>query len=165
VETNADPIPRGRGVRSILFICTGNTCRSPLAETLCKRQLAKSLGCSVPELRERGFVVQSAGLAAAYGQPATPEAVLVAEELGADLTQHRSQPISEALLSEATNIFVMTRSQLLLLVDYFPEKGSVTRTLSPAGGDIDDPIGCELSVYRDCSRSILLALEALLPAL
>ena len=165
METNADSAQIRQGVRSILFICTGNTCRSPLAEVLCKRQLAQVLDCRPSELPERGYLIQSAGLAAAYDHPATPEAVVVAQELGADLSQHRSQPITESMVLQATNIFVMTRSQLLLLVDYFPEKGQVTRTLSPTGDDLDDPIGCDLPVYRECARAILLAVDTLLPAL
>ncbi len=153
------------GPRSILFVCTGNTCRSPLAEALCKHHLAAKLGCRVEELPERGFIVQSAGLAAAFGQPAAHEAITVAQELGADLSQHRSQPITEQLILEATNIFVMTRSHLLLLIDYFPDRGSTMRTLSPSGLDLDDPIGCDLPVYRNCAQTILQALHVLLPAL
>jgi protein-tyrosine phosphatase len=123
------------------------------------------LDCQVDELPQKGFIVQSAGLAAAHGQPAAQEAVIVAREFGADLSQHRSQPITEQLVLEATNILVMTRSHLLLLIDYFPERGSTMRTLSPSGLDLDDPIGCDISVYRSCARSIELALEDLLPTL
>jgi L-threonylcarbamoyladenylate synthase len=162
VELTADPIP---GSRSILFICTGNTCRSPMAECLCKRQLSRALGCSTAELPARGFIVQSAGLAAAHGQPAAAEAALVAQELEADLSQHRSQPITDALLNQATHVFVMTRSHLLLLLDYYPQQGPVPRLLSPSGIDLDDPIGCDLSVYRECAQAILRDLEVLLPAL
>ena len=153
------------GIRSILFICTGNTCRSPLAESLCNTKLALSLGCSVENLRERGFIVQSAGLAALPGQPAADEALQVARELDADLSQHCSQLLNEALLRQATHVFVMTQNHQLLLLDYFPDKGPTPRILSPTGADLDDPIGCDLAVYRSCAQAILQALDLLLPEL
>jgi protein-tyrosine-phosphatase len=165
VETNADSVRERPGIRSILFVCTGNTCRSPLAESLCKSQLARTLECSTSSLPDRGFIVQSAGLAASPGQPAAQEALLVAQELGADLSQHRSQVLTAALLSQATHVFVMTRSHWLLLQDYFPDQGPMPRILSPSGIDLDDPIGCDLAVYRECAQAIVQALDVLLPAL
>lgn len=165
METNADSVQACPGIRSILFICTGNTCRSPLAESLCKSKLARKLNCAVDSLPNRGFIVQSAGLAASPGQPAAHEALLVAQELEADLSQHRSQVLTEALLTQATHVFVMTRNHWLLLQDYFPDQGPTPKILSPSGADLDDPIGCELAVYRECAQAILQALEVLLPAL
>lgn len=165
METNADLIERQFGIRSILFVCTGNTCRSPLAESLCKSYLARRLGCAVESLTDRGFLVQSAGLAAIPGQPAAHEAVEAARELDADLSQHRSQLLSSELLTRATHVFVMTQNHLLLLQDYFPEQGPAPRILSPTGADLDDPIGCDLTVYRSCAQTILLALDVLLPEL
>jgi protein-tyrosine phosphatase len=165
VETNADSTRGSSGVRSILFVCTGNTCRSPLAESLCKARLARALGCTTEQLSTQGFIVQSAGLAALPGQPAALEAVQVAQELEADLRQHQSQLLTEALLQQATHVFVMTQHHQLLLLDYFPDTGPAPTLLSPTGADLDDPIGCELAVYRDCGQAILQALDVLLPAL
>ena len=59
----------------VVFVCTGNTCRSPLAEALCKKRLADALGCAMADLPGRGFFVCSAGLAAMMGGPAAAEAV------------------------------------------------------------------------------------------
>jgi len=78
--------PEPRPARVILFVCTGNTCRSPLAEALCKKRLAKQLRCDVVDLPDHGFVVLSAGLAAMIGSPAAPEAVETARRFGAIAT-------------------------------------------------------------------------------
>src|SRR5205085_412340 len=81
----------------VVFLCTGNTCRSPLAEALCKRRLADRLGCPPEELSARGVHVLSAGLAAMLGGSAAPEAVTVARSFGADLANHRSRPLTADL--------------------------------------------------------------------
>src|SRR5207247_9482608 len=99
----------------IVFLCTGNTCRSPLAEALCKTLLSAKLGCAPADLLAHGFRVQSAGLAAGLGNPATFEAAAIAQQYGADLSGHSSQPLSLELLSHADRIFTMTWSHLGLL--------------------------------------------------
>src|SRR5271156_1870643 len=81
--------PARRTVCTIVFVCTGNTCRSPMAEALFKKLLAERLGCTVEELPARGFSVLSAGLAAMMGGEAAEEAIEVVREYGADLTHHR----------------------------------------------------------------------------
>lgn len=147
----------------ILFVCTGNTCRSPLAEVLSRKILAQHLGCEPEKLAERGYSIESAGLAALPGQEATPEAVEVAREHGCDLTSHRSRPVTENLLARTDLVVGMTRSHLVALLDVFSETGVVPRLLLPGGYDLEDPIGCELEVYRECARTIVRALEAWLP--
>ena len=79
---------------TIVFVCTGNTCRSPLAEALFKKKLADRLGCPVEELSRRGFLVISAGLAAMMGAAAADEAVEAAQDYGADLSGHLSRPLT-----------------------------------------------------------------------
>ncbi|MEO0248903.1 MAG: TRAP transporter large permease subunit, partial [candidate division WOR-3 bacterium] len=99
---------------TVLFVCTGNTCRSPLAEALCKQLLAQRMGCAVEELPRRGLVVLSAGLQALPGMPATPEAVAAAQALGASLEQHQSRPVTPELLSRADFVIGMTSSHVRL---------------------------------------------------
>jgi protein-tyrosine-phosphatase/tRNA A37 threonylcarbamoyladenosine synthetase subunit TsaC/SUA5/YrdC len=149
----------------ILFVCTGNTCRSPLAMSLCSRLLAQKLNCPISELSQRGFQVHSAGLAAIMGGEASPEAVEIARELGADLQEHRSQPLSPEMLARADYLFTMTASHLRLLQSLNLDIGPVPQMLSPQGEDVVDPIGGDTEVYRQCAQQILEYLEARLPEL
>ena len=103
-----DDTIRERATRSVLFVCTGNTCRSPLAEALCKAALARRLGCPESELPRKGFVVNSAGVMAYPGGDASPGAADVARAYGADLTGHRSRLVDPDLLEAATDVIAMT---------------------------------------------------------
>jgi protein-tyrosine phosphatase len=147
----------------ILFVCTGNTCRSPMAEALCKTILADRLGCRPEELPGRGFLVLSAGLAAMMGGEAAPEAVEAARELGADLSGHASRSLRADLVAQADYLVAMTRSHLQALHAHFPQFAARTRLLSGDGDDIADPIGCDQQVYRTCAQQILRHLEELVP--
>jgi L-threonylcarbamoyladenylate synthase len=149
----------------ILFVCTGNTCRSPLAQALCAKLLADRLGCGVDELPGRGFIVQSAGLAAMMGGEAALEAAAIAREMGADLSGHRSQTLTLELLVQADYLFVMTRSHLQTLSSLEAHGGPAPRLLSARGEDIPDPIGSSAEVYRECARVIVRLLEDFLPEL
>jgi protein-tyrosine phosphatase len=145
----------------IAFVCTGNTCRSPLAEALLKKRLADRLGCTAAELPGRGFYVLSAGLAAMMGGPAAAEAVEVARAYGADLEGHRSQPLTAELAAQADYLVAMTRSHVRALLDHYPRLGASPRLLNPAGEDVADPIGSDRPVYEACGQEIWQHLEAL----
>lgn len=142
-------------------MCTGNTCRSPLAEAICKRLLADRLGCAPSELDGRGVVVRSAGVMAYPGDPASPPAVGVAAELGADLAAHRSRPVTPDLLAEATDVIAMTAGHVAALELRYPNLGPPPRLL---GGDRDlpDPIGGDADEYRACARLIAADLDRLI---
>jgi protein-tyrosine phosphatase len=148
----------------IVFVCTGNTCRSPLAEVLCKKLLAARLSCPLEELPQRGFLVHSAGIAAMMGGPAAPEAVDTAREFGADLTGHQTQPITRELLGLADYVIAMTRGHSRALTSA-GAVGPAPRLLARDGSDVPDPIGASPEVYRECARQILGHLEALVPEL
>ena len=147
----------------MLFVCTGNTCRSPLAEALCKRLLADRLGCDPKQLVNRGVVVRSAGVAAFPGDAPSEQAVIVATEYGADLEAHRSRPVNPELLTEATHVVAMTSAHAVLLSMRYTGVGPAPELLCGTGVDLDDPIGGDLDVYRVCAETIRLHLERFLP--
>jgi len=140
--------------RKIVFVCTGNTCRSPMAEGLFKRRLAERLACAVDELPARGFVVNSAGISAPVGDPATAESADALREFGVDLSGHRSRPASADLVARADDVIAMTSSHLFALASKYPVLGGSLRLLCGTDGDLDDPIGGGPDVYRLCAATI-----------
>jgi protein arginine phosphatase len=132
---------------TILFVCSGNTCRSPMAESIARITLARKLNVPPDELEKKGISIISAGSFAMPGARATPQAVEAVKDLGADLTRHRSRPLSVELIHQADAIFTMSRAHALAVTALVPSAAEKTTTLDP-GGDIDDPIGGELSLYQ-----------------
>lgn len=134
----------------VLFVCSGNICRSPMAAEYFRQRAAQS-GLS-------HVIVESAGTLRIEGQPASDDAVRAMDEIGVDLRQHRSTGISEALLRTSDITVAMARDHLDYLARYHPQ-GEDERLLlrafeagSRPGSsprDLDDPIGKPLGVYRE----------------
>jgi tRNA threonylcarbamoyl adenosine modification protein (Sua5/YciO/YrdC/YwlC family) len=138
---------RRAGNRRILFVCTGNICRSPMAEGLLRRELARRLSIEGDRLPEHGFEVSSAGTASLTGQPATPEARRVVARLGVDIGSHISSPVTPTGIAEADDIFVASRRHAQTILHYAPEAQRKMRAMLPDGRDLWDPYGAPEEEY------------------
>lgn len=136
-------------MKRILLICTGNTCRSALAEGIARARLDPGTG----------VVFESAGLYALDGAPATPNAAAVAAEMGVDLSAHRARSVTPELLEAADRIYVMTRAQAESLARLAGGGEDRVSLLYPDGQDIPDPYGGDLDAYRAARDRIIAAVE------
>ncbi|MEX2114891.1 MAG: Sua5/YciO/YrdC/YwlC family protein, partial [Pirellulales bacterium] len=142
----------------ILLVCTGNTCRSPMAEVMCRKMLAERLGCTDQELGDHGILVMSAGLSAMMGARPTAEAVDVMARMGLQLADHESQPLTTQLVRHADIIWTMTRSHRQAIVSQWPESAARTMVLASDQADVADPIGGPLEYYQQCAEQIKMLL-------
>jgi len=139
----------------ILFVCTGNTCRSPMAQIICSKILADELHCQPSELEDNGYLILSAGIATIPGSTASDGAKNAVKSLyGLSLDEHASQLATELLLRFADHIFVMGKSHRTALLDEMPHLNSRISLLRKDGGDISDPLGHSDDVYEQCARQI-----------
>jgi protein-tyrosine-phosphatase len=125
-----------------------------MAEAICKMLLARRLGCKVEDLPERGFEVVSAGLAAFTGDRAAEEAIEVIREMGGDLSDHFSHPLTADTVYQADYVFTMTDSHMRQLANLVPEATERMRLLRRDGGNIADPVGMAVSEYRRSAQDI-----------
>ena len=132
---------------TILFVCSGNTCRSPMAEALARAALAKKLNIAPDDLEQKGISIISAGSFAMPGARAAVPAVEAVKPFGGDLTKHRSRPLSVELIHQADVVYAMSRAHAAAVTALVPSAAEKTMTLDP-DGDIDDPIGGDLELYQ-----------------
>jgi protein-tyrosine phosphatase len=132
----------------ITVVCTGNTCRSPMAEALLREHLCKKLGS------EDAVRVISAGVAAGLGMGASPQAIEVMGDRGLDLTGHSSRPLDESVIRVADLVLTMTEGHRAAILAAWPEMQDRVFLLRRDGGDITDPVGMPLEVYERCAQQI-----------
>lgn len=153
---------------NILFVCSGNICRSPLAEALMRHKLAHLATTPASAPSELDIQVKSAGTSASPGQPMSFAMETILQERGISST-HQSQRLNWELLNWADLILTMTRAQKLLLISQVPQLLPKLSTLNEycneAHPDIDDPYGSDLDSYRHCATQIETACDRLLTKL
>ncbi len=147
--------------QNILFVCTANICRSPMAERL----MVHALGREEDPIGSLG--VSSAGVAAYPGDPASENAVRALKKVGISLDDHRSQPVTAELLASSLAVFCMTESHRQLLNARFSppsEHIHLMREFLPAetGREIPDPFGADLPSYEACRDSMVEAIPSIL---
>lgn len=134
---------------NILFVCTGNTCRSPMAAAIMEKIAVEN---------DLDVLIESAGLFANVGGTASDEAIEALDNMGIDLTFHQTKPITEELIEKSDIILAMTQAHKELLKPMVGDKVYTLKEYAGDSGDVSDPYGGDLEEYEETAKEIYDAL-------
>lgn len=149
----------GKRHKYILFVCSGNTCRSPMAAAIFNHFAERS---------QVGWLAVSAGMATESGLPVTPIAKEVLAEAGINLEDHRSRQLEERMIKEAEIVLTMTATQRDLLQIYYPKTAEKIYTVYEFIGstdDVMDPFGGDKQIYRETAESLIFVMPKIVEKL
>ena len=135
---------------NILFVCTGNTCRSPMAAGIMEK---------LCEENDLDVNIKSAGIFAQEGAPATPEAVEAVKKYDIDISSHKAQPITQELIDKSDLILTMTEAHKMLLQGLAKDKTCTICELADIDSEIEDPFGGDLADYKKTADDLYIALS------
>jgi protein-tyrosine phosphatase len=138
---------------TILFVCTGNTCRSPMAQAMMNRKIAEKFGSTTPK-GELPIVAISAGVAAYGGEPSSPGASQAIKKYKTTLESHLSSQLTQEMVDHADIILTMGGRHRHVIVSQWPSAESKVHLISPEGAEITDPFGGPLDVYERCAQQL-----------
>jgi len=138
---------------TVLFVCTGNTCRSPMAQAMMERKIKAKFGALASD-GNCPVAALSAGVSAYGGDKASHGALAAIRQFGTTLDDHQSNQLNAALVEQADLILAMGQRHRHVIVSQWPSLASKVHLISPDGGEISDPFGGPLEIYQKCAQQL-----------